>query len=71
MLLYDKVYFIQAKKISFLETGKNADYSIWRARNIYLWLKKTHTAAYILGLNKIEIYILSLNKVDSIYFWPE
>ena len=27
-----KVYLIQAKKISFVETGKNAEYSIWGAR---------------------------------------
>ena len=27
-----KVYLLQAKKISFVETGKNAEYSIWGAR---------------------------------------
>ena len=27
-----EVYLIQAKKISFVETGKNAEYSIWGAR---------------------------------------
>ena len=28
-----QVYLIQAKKISFVETGNNAEYSIWSARN--------------------------------------
>ena len=28
-----KVYLIQAKKISFVETSKNAEYFIWGARN--------------------------------------
>ena len=28
-----EIYLIQAKKISFVETGKNAEYSIWGARN--------------------------------------
>ena len=31
------VYLIQAKKISFVETGKIAEYSIWGARNMYLY----------------------------------
>ena len=42
-----KVYLIQAKKISFVEKGRNAEYSIWGARNrdakheifVYLILK--------------------------------
>ena len=34
-----KVYLIQAKKISFVETGKNAEYSIWGARNLKIALK--------------------------------
>ena len=31
-----KVYLTQAKKISFVETGKNAEYTIWGARKKYL-----------------------------------
>ena len=31
-----KVYLIQAKKISFVETGKNTEYSIWGARTMVL-----------------------------------
>ena len=27
-----KVYLIQAKKVSFVETGKNAEFSIWGVR---------------------------------------
>ena len=48
-------YLIQAKKISFVETGENAEYSIWGARKQNLSFENNIFTGVNIGLYCIGI----------------
>ena len=48
-------YLIQANKISFVETGKNVEYSIWCARNVTSYTTNI--------LNKVSDIFLSVTQI--------